>query len=209
MSKLVKYIILVSAVLLLIWFSLDIQNLEKYKDSLEPVSFNASSYAEKFWDDSLPGAINDAPFITDVFQLLDENPEGAFEKYGRKLGISKTYYFMLKGSGEIEKVEDESLILAFDDQTKVKILTDFIYGNALRDGSGKVNINDFINMTDFNSVSVAINKLAKEKVAARLKRSAAVGQQLEFAGAVEISEDNIDLNKISIIPVSVKLIDGK
>lgn len=209
MRKIYKYVIVILASLLLIWFSLDIQNLEKHRSAIKPASFSATQYAENFWKDSLPVCISNAPLISDFVQLLNENPGQAFEKYGRKLGISSSYYFILKGTGTIEKVEDEFLILAVDDQTKVRILTDFIYGNAVRDGSGKVNINNFLNMTDFNNVSVAINKLVKEKVASRLKITAKTGQQLEFAGAVEINEENIDLTAASIIPISAKLVNGK
>jgi predicted lipoprotein len=64
-------------------------------------------------------------------------------------------------------------------------------------------------MTDFNAVSVAINKLVKEKVVARLRSSAKVGQDLEFTGAFEIGEENVDLSTLLILPVSVKLSDGK
>jgi predicted lipoprotein len=116
---------------------------------------------------------------------------------------------MVKGKGMIEKVEDEFLVLALGENTKVQIATDFIYGNSVRDGSGKVNIDDFLNMTDFNAVSVAINKLVKDRVVSRLRKSAAVGQWLEFTGAMELSEENIDLTAISMIPVSVKLSDAK
>ena len=64
-------------------------------------------------------------------------------------------------------------------------------------------------MTDFNAVSVAINKLVKENVVARLRKFAAAGKWLEFTGAFEISEENIDLSNLLILPVSVKLSDGK
>lgn len=209
MSKVLKYTIGILATLLVIYLSLDIQNLEKHRAETRPATFNAADYAEKFWNDSLPASIANDPRIEDLLKLLNENPANAFEKFGQKLGISKSFYFMAKGKGTIEKVEDEFLVIALDNQMKVNVATDFIFGNAVRDGSGKVNINDFLNMTDFNAVSVAINKLVKEKVVSRLKKTAAVGQILEFAGAMEINQDNIDLSSLRIIPVSVMFSDGK
>lgn len=209
MNKIVKYTLITLAVLLVIGLSLDIKNLEKYKSTLKPISFDAATYAENFWNDSLPVAVANALQINELIQLLNENPEQAFEQYGHKLGISKTWYFMVKGSGTIEKVEDEFLVVGADSPAEVKIKTDFIYGNAVREGSGKVNINHFVNMTDFNNVSVAINKWVKEKVTARLKKSAKVGQQLEYTGAMEIKEENSNLSDFSIIPVSVKLTNGE
>lgn len=209
MAKVIKYSIGILAAILVLYLSLDIQNLEKHRAAANTTIFNADDYTAGFWNDSLPVSIADAPQLPAVLKLLNENPENAFARYGKKLGISKTWYFMLKGKGMIEKVEDEFLVLALGENTKVKIATDFIYGNSVRDGSGKVNIDDFLNMTDFNAVSVAINKLVKDKVVSRLRKSATVGQWLEFTGAMELSEENIDLTAISMIPVSVKLSDAK
>ena len=62
-------------------------------------------------------------------------------------------------------------------------------------------------MTDFNSVSIALNKLVKEKVVVRLKKSVKTGMRIEFTGAAEINEDKIDLTLIRLIPVAVKLSD--
>ena len=208
MSKTIKYIIGVAVAFLIIFLSLDIQNLEKYK-AARTAEFNASDYAQKFWNDSLPHCIANAAELSFVMQLLNDNPDSAFENYGHKLGISKTYYFLVKGKGIIEAVNDESLEILLVNQKKIEIATDFIFGNAVRDGSGKVNINDFLNMTDFNDVSVAINKLVKEKVVSRLRNSAAAGKNLEFAGALEIRKDEINLSTLFLIPVSVKLSDGQ
>ena len=209
MAKVIKYGAGLLAAILVLYLSLDIQNLEKHRAAAIAPKFNAKDFADKFWNESLPSCIAEAPQINEVLKILSENPQKAFETRGRKLGISKTDYFMVSGIGLIEKVEDEFVLVTLDDHTKIKIATDFIYGNAVREGSGKVNIDDFLNMTDFNAVSVAINKLVKENVVARLRKSAAVGKRLEFTGAFEISEENIDLSNLFILPVSVKLSDGK
>lgn len=208
MSKITKYSIGILATVLVIYLSLDIQNLEKHRAESNTAKFNATDFAAKFWDESLPPSIADAPQLADVLKQLNENPQKAFVSNGKKLGISKTSYFMVNGKGKIEQVNDEYIVVSLDDKSNVKIATDFIYGNAVRDGSGKVNIDDFLNMTDFNNVSVAINKLVKEKVVSRLKKSAAVGKVLEFSGAFGISEENVDLAAILIYPVSVKISDG-
>jgi predicted lipoprotein len=209
MSNILKYTIGIIVTLLIIYLSLDVQNLDKHRAAKKTFAFNANEYVLKFWNDSLPLCIAGANESENLLEKLNENPKSAFEKYGHKLGISKTFYFMVKGKGTIEKVDAEYIIVRLDNEMKIKIATDFIFGNAVRDGSGKVNINDFLNMTDFNNVSVAINKKVKEKVASRLSNIAVNGKSLEFAGAFEISEENVDLSKVIIIPVSVKLSDGK
>ena len=209
MSKFTKYSIGIFATVLVIYLSLDIQNLEKHRAESNTAKFNATDFAAKFWEESLPKSIAEAPQLAEVLNQLNENPQKAFASYGKKLGISKTSYFMVNGKGTIEQVADEYIVVLLNDKSNVKIATDFIYGNAVRDGSGKANIDDFLNMTDFNAVSVSINKLVKEKVVARLRSSAKVGQNLEFTGAFEIGEENVDLSALLILPVSVKLSDGK
>ncbi len=209
MSKVMKFGAGLLAVILVLYYSLDIQSLEKHRAATNATQFNATDFAAKFWDETLSTCIAEAPQMMVVLKILNENPQKAFESYGKKLGISKTDYFMVSGKGLIEHIEDEFIVLAMDQNTKIKIATDFIYGNAIRDGSGKVNIDDFLNMTDFNAVSVAINRQVKEKVVSRLRKSAAVGKSLEFTGAFEISEENVDLTSLLILPVSVKLSDGK
>lgn len=209
MSKIVKYSTGIFAVILILYLSLDIQSLEKHRNSAHKVQFKAADYALKFWNESLPGSISLAQEAVDLQQALKENPGKACEKYGHKLGISKTSSLMVKGKGMIERIEDEYLTVILGNKTEVKIATAFIFGNEVRDGSGKVNIDDFMNMTDFNNVTLAINQLVKEKVVAPLKKNARVGKMIEFAGAMEISEENYDPTAIRIIPVSAKLSDGK
>lgn len=195
--------------ILVIYGSLDIQKLDKHRASAISTRFDATEYAAKFWNDALPNCVSTAPQIVDVLNGLNENPPTAFGQFGKKLGITKTGYFLVSGKGKIEKVEEEYILVALDEKTKIKIATDYIFGNAVRDGSGKVNIDEFLNMTDFNAVSVAINKLVKDKVVARLKNSAAEGKWLEFTGAFEMNEENADLSGLLIIPVAIQISDGK
>lgn len=209
MSKTFKYIFGIVAVLLVVYFSLDIENLQEHQAKTTQKAFDATEYANRFWEEGLPKSIAEATPVTTLLKTLEDNPQETFKKYGRKLGISKTDYFMVKGTGVIQSVEDDYLSVSINDNTNIRIATDFIFGNAVRDGSGQVDINTFLNMTDFNNVSVAIDKLVKEKVVSQLKKTAAIGKQLDFAGAAEIREDKINLDSLRIIPVQVAVSDGK
>jgi predicted lipoprotein len=138
--------------------------------------------------------------------MLKNDPKRAFEEFGRKLGISKTFYFLTKSEGIIGSVEEEFIWVSIG-ETQVKIATAFIFGNAVRDGSGVVDIDEFVNMTDFNNVSVVLNDLIRKEVASPLKSKAKPAMKVEFAGAFEIKEDELNTDSIRIIPVSVKLSD--
>lgn len=207
MSSTLKFII-GSAVISLIYFSLDIKPLDEYRAIPVADQFDAKNYALEFWEKERPKNIDAAPKAELWYDSLKSNPAKAIENLGHTLGISKTHYFMFKGAGVIESVKEEFVVVRIDNGRRLKIATEFIFGNAVRDGSGGVNIDNFINMTDFNNVSVEINKLVKEHVAKPLKESAAPGKHIEFAGATEINEENIQLDSVRIIPVYIHFSDG-
>jgi len=204
MKRTIPYILGIAAVLLLIYLSLDLQKLDAYLADRPSLSFDADEYARVVWEQKIPAVIRDAPDILTVMDLLQSDPEQAFDRMGRKLGISGTRYFMVKGEGIIDLVERESLRILLDGGFQIELATAFIFGNAIRDGSGVVNIDEFLNMTDFNMVSIALNKRVKEEVVPLLVRSARAGKSIEFAGAFEMREDQPDIHSIRIIPVMAK-----
>lgn len=204
MKRTIPYILGIAAVLLLIYLSLDLQKLDAYLADRPSLSFDADEYARVVWEQKIPAVIRDAPDILTVMDLLQSDPEQAFDRMGRKLGISGTRYFMVKGEGIIDSVERESLRILLDGGFQIELATAFIFGNAIRDGSGVVNIDEFLNMTDFNMVSIALNKRVKEEVVPLLVRSARAGESIEFAGAFEMREDQPDIHSIRIIPVMAK-----
>ncbi|WP_423126880.1 DUF2291 domain-containing protein [Gaoshiqia sp. Z1-71] len=208
-KKLLRYFSVALAILLTVFLSVNIRNLQEYKASTGSAAFNATEFANVFWTENLPQSIEKAPEATELIRLLDENPDQAFKQYGRKLGLSRTCYFMLRGSGTVWSVDDEHLTVLLNNRDTIRLATAFIFGNAIRDGSGQVDINQFINMTDFNKVSVAINKLVKEKIVSRLKRLAETGKQIEFAGVAELREDQAIPGSFTIIPVKAMISDGK
>lgn len=54
MSKTLKYIIAIAAILLLLYFSVDIQNLDEYKSSYKLEDFDAEAYANTVWENNIP-----------------------------------------------------------------------------------------------------------------------------------------------------------
>lgn len=209
MKKFVKYGIVIVAVMVTIFLSLDIQKLDKYKALDTPGVFNAAAYAIEIWDNRLPNAINSTPNLIDLVKILEADPVNAFENYGRKLGISNTYYFMANGEGIIKSVEEENLVIDAEGGLQIRLATDFIFGNAVRDGSGIVDIDDFVNMTDFNNVSIELNNIIKKKVVPQLNEFAQPRMKVDFAGTFAINEKDADINNIRVIPVSVSLSNGE
>ena len=204
-----RYILWSVAIFVLLYFSFDIKNLDEYKSLGKADYFDAEAYINNVWETKMPVIARQSPEISVVLDLLDNNPEKAFLEYGNKLGISKTWYFMVKGQGVIGEEDAEAVWINLANNRRIRLATSFIFGNAVREGSGLININDFVNMTDFNNVSVALNKKVKTEVIPTLKNNLIAGQLLAFAGAFEFSEDSGNLTDIRIIPVSVTTKDAE
>jgi predicted lipoprotein len=204
MRKIVKYIIGTLTIILVIFLSVDLKKLDIYKNNPTKTEFNAAEYAANIWN----GPLQSATHYTDIeciTNLLKKDPQKAFNEYSNKLGISKTHYFMVKGTGIIESIEDEWFVVLLENQLRTRIATDFIFGNAVRDGSGWVNIDDFVNMSDFNHVSLELNKLVKDQIVGPLKKKAQPGKKISFTGAFEMNEENPDPEEILIIPVKASI----
>jgi predicted lipoprotein len=209
MRKPIKYSLWTLAVLLILFLSLDIRKLEEVRSNSKTEVFDATAYAREFFINKLPTVIENAPEINLLIEMLENEPQQALENFGKKLGIAKTWYFMVKGEGVVESVEEENVHVTISEDFKTRVATAFIFGNAVRDGSGVVDIDDFLNMTDFNNVSIAINTIVKKEVVTPTRKIVEPGMILEFAGAFEIKEDDIDVQSIRIIPVALNLTDGK
>ena len=204
MKKSKKYIIGVVIALLVLYFSFDIENLEEHRAKSGKTKFNAEVFANKIWDENLMKI--EAPDASVLIKQLNENKQKAFDKYGRKLGIAQTHYFLLQGTGIVQSVEKEYIsVLLNNNNDSIKIISDFIFGNAVRDGSGLVDINNFTNMTDFNNVSIELNKKVRKEVVLQLKKSASAGMKIDFAGVAELRKDKDIPISLSIIPIKANL----
>ncbi len=203
-----KYLAVFLAVLLVIFLSLDIHRLDSARARPASEVFDVEVYVEELWEDHLPGRLEESVEVTWLFRMLEENPAEAFEEYSYKLGISNTHYFFINGEGLVEAVDDEFISVSLDDSRKVELETVFIFGNALRDGSGLVNIDDFENMMDFNLVSVHLNRKVKNEVADPLREQVREGMKIRFIGAAEINRLDMQIDPLNVIPLKIRFDDG-
>ncbi len=209
MKRLPKISIGILLGLILVYLSIDVQKLDHYKAKNQPKAFNAEHYAAKVWKEEIPEILANAPDITELIRNLESRKEHTLTKYGHKLGISKTCYFTVKGNARVVSIDEENLQLQLEDGRKVLLATSFIFGNAIRDGLGVVSVDDFLNMTDFNNVSIALNNRVKTQVIPDIKKSVKVGDQVVFAGALALNETTPDLQNIRLIPLTLSVTHGK
>ena len=114
---------------------------------------------------------------------------------------------MVKGRGLITSINENDVSVSADSgKQNITIATEYIFGNAVRDATGLININEFNNTMDFNNVSAEINKIIREKVLPSFKSNAKKGSRIKFVGAIELNKEHLDLSGIEVIPVKVSVI---
>ncbi|WP_067037336.1 DUF2291 family protein [Allomuricauda sp. CP2A] len=205
MNKVLKYSILVVVLGLALYASVNIKPLDEIKKSKSDLTFNAASYASDFMAnkiETLP-AINASDFLGNISDEL----ENYTEQKGKKLGISDEYNFIIEGEARIAAIEEEYITVLLEENQELRIATEFIFGNAIRDGSGMANINDYQNTMDFNSISVELNNIVRETVVPPFKKNAKIGDALYFKGAVTIDIADPQINGIKVIPLIIKFND--
>jgi hypothetical protein len=94
---------------------------------------------------------------------------------------------LLRGSGRVTAVERSRVLLEVEG-TLVALVTGPVFGNAVRDGSGLVEVNDVPGLAEFNEVSAVINRLVEERVQPGIRAGARPGVVLRFAGCAEVPE---------------------
>ncbi len=194
--------------LLIIFLSLDIQRLDR--EIRRPLSevFTVEEYVADLWTNQLPDVFSDAVELSYLMGLLNDNPEAAFDRYSNKLGISNTYYFYVSGSGTVDDIDETVVYVTVNGNIPVELETVYVFGNAIRDASGIVDINEFLNMMDFNMVSVHLNRKVKSEVIDPFRREVQPGDVVSFIGATEINRPEGVPERLNIIPVQIDISHG-
>ena len=141
--------------------------------------------------------------------MLSADANRAFDNYSHALGIGNLRYFLVSGKGIVAVVNDDDMVVTLRDDTTTfvrTIATEFIFGNAVRDATGLININEFKNTMDFNNVSAELNRIIREKVLPQFKPVIKKGDAITFTGAIEMNKAHPDLSHIEIVPIDVKIV---
>jgi predicted lipoprotein len=207
MKKALKYLFAIIILVVLAFNSVYFRKLDRVKAS--STTFDAKTYARKYFDEKLLPSLNNAVEIEQLISLLNSNKQQTFEKYGHALGIGNIRYFLVKGEGKVLSInENDVTVLAVADSNKktISIATEFVFGNAIRDASGKIDINEFSNTMDFNSVSAETNKIVRSQVLPQFKANVKKGDTVQFAGAIELNKEHLNVEEIELMPVQLKIL---
>ena len=208
MKKPIKYVLILLIIVLVGYKSVYIKKLSQLKNT-SAENFDAVAFTQKLWDEKLPAELDSAIDLKDLISAIKANPNESFLKYTNALGIGNYRYGLVKVSGVASVINDDDIVLEVaqaDTTMRLKLATEYIYGNAIRDASKLVDIRDFTNTTDLNNVSEQLNKKVRNSILPQFKKQVKQGDRIEATGAIEFNKEHIRFNDIELIPVRLKIL---
>ena len=200
--------------LILILLSLHLSNctierLDEVKKAAEKEKFDPAEYAQNFWTEKLMKNLDSAVDASVLFQAIKKGPEEARNKYALSLGMSSIYNYFITGKGWIVSIDEDGIGIALSRDglnADITIAIIDIFGNAVRDAAGLIDLNEFVNIQDFNDISIEINKIVTSKVIPPFKEKVRTGMNVKFVGCAEIMNEETDLSPLLIIPVYLEFL---
>jgi predicted lipoprotein len=165
------------------------------------------TFVDRFWSERLiPGAAQ-AVDAAKLVAAVQQDPKSARKTYGRSVGLGAAYYYFVAGTGYVVSVEMDAVGLSLregDKEVQMWLEMGKIFGNAVRDGTGLLSVNDIPNSQDFNALSSEINRRIEVQVLPTLRKNSAVGTKVHFVGCAQISDEDTDLHPLRIVPFIVE-----
>ena len=168
-------------------------------------TFDATAYAVDMLNNRLPAVADKAVNIDQLIAEINADKVKAFADYGHALAIGSTRFFMVKGSGRLSDINESDAGLITGGNNHVQIATEYVFGNAVRDASGLVNLNDFSNTVDLSNISSAVDRLIRRQVVPPFKAAAKKGDTVVFTGAIELNQEHLKLTGIEVMPVRLQI----
>ena len=194
------------AVAIGLWFLplFHVVTLQNARHATAAAAFDADAVVEKLWREQLLKPDLRALDAAQLVKLLREKKTAAAE-LGRRLGLSRTTCYFVAGTARIASVTNDSLSLALegDAAPSVVIETGPVFGNAIRDGSGLLEVSAFPNSQDFNAISTALNRRVEEDVLPSQRAKAAVGARVRFVGGAEV-DDPASALPLRVVPIRIE-----
>lgn len=205
MKKFSLYFILFICFGLLAYNSVYFRKLSEMKKSTDK-QFDAVDFAKKLWEGELQTTINNAIELPLLLKSINQNPEVAFEQNTYALAIGNYRYAMVKVKGNIIKINENEIMVSIamphaDSLLDVAITTEFVYGNAVRDASGLLDVRDFNNASDLNNIAEALNELVRKNSVPSLRKTAKENSLIELVGAVQLNREHVAKEMLEIIPL--------
>jgi predicted lipoprotein len=204
MKKSLKYILFLLIIGLIAYNSVYFKKISELQAASK--SFDATAYAQNLVGNKLQPVLTNAVKLDSLIKEVAISPSPIFKTSGHSLTIGSSKFFMVKGAGTVTSIDDSGVDLKTDGNNEIKIATEYIFGNGIRDASALVNLNDFTNTTDLSNISSEINKIIRKNVVPPFRSAVKIGDRISFAGAIELNQAHLDVKNIELLPVSLKIV---
>ena len=117
-------------------------------------------------------------------------------------------FFFLRGAGHVVGVTKKGVALALKDGNQtadVLLPTGLLFGNAVRDGTGLLDVSAFPNSQNFNDLSTGLNRIVETTLLPQLREQAKIGAKISFVGCAEVEDEDSDARPVKVIPVALKI----
>ncbi|MCU0978376.1 MAG: DUF2291 domain-containing protein [Pirellulaceae bacterium] len=181
--------------------------LDQARQRSEGKAIDPAAFVDRFWTERLIPGATQAVDAAELVTAIGQDRKSAWRAHGRSVGVGGAYYYFVAGTGRVISVEQDSVRLSLRDGQpllQVSLEAGKIFGNAVRDGTGLLSINDFPNSQDFNALSSEINLRIEQQVLPALRKQARVGATVHFVGCAEIVDEDTDLDPLRIVPFLVE-----
>jgi predicted lipoprotein len=182
--------------------------LQKAVAEARAKTFDPVQFAAEFWTNRLLPSLDQAVPAQILLAAIQADPATAKKQFSRSVGMDESYYYFLRGDGKVVSISDDAVSLAVSkDSTnaEIAIQTGLVFGDAIRDGTGLLNVNDYPDSQDFNDISAALDNIVDTNVIPALTSQARIGSTVSFAGCAEVDDESTDLKPLKLIPIQARV----
>ncbi|MBD1424635.1 DUF2291 family protein [Sphingobacterium arenae] len=202
-----KYGLIGLIAVFLIYHSFDVVSLDSRKKGGDEE--DVTQLADAYFLQSLPKVLADAPEPCTLLAALSQKDQD-WASYGKQTNIGNRYYFLIRGEGNIQEIKDSYVRVAFgegEQACSLRIATVYIFGNEIRDASGKLALADVGELTKFNAISEKLNKRVREEIIPEFLEKVQVGQKIQITGAFALNRRLGVTDDFEVMPVQLQIVD--
>jgi predicted lipoprotein len=182
-----RIILAAAAVIVIAAMALDAtwRSDKEARPSAGPPKFDAASYRAKNYPKVAAAVEKKAVALPKLAAAIQQDPDAAGKQYGVRQG-SSPYNFAVKGQGVAGKDASGLLAVKVPGAKGVSVnlqVGPAINGTSLRDVSGFITFNQFINQNDYADAGTALNDEVKAKVLKGIDGTSLNGKKVSFTGA--------------------------
>jgi predicted lipoprotein len=168
--------------------------------------FDAKTYTAALWKNKMPAVMEAAMDFDQLLLAIEKNSQEAFEKHTHALAIGNYRYAMVKMTGTVVAVNEDDVIIETEmggNKKQLRVTTEYIYGGAIRDASGLIDIKNFTSASDLNAIAESFNEIIKKTVVQPFKKTLITGIKIHLVAAVELNKENMVLDQLVLLPVQI------